>query len=65
MSASRKHEEQEKFYQISKDYWATQPATVNGMLGGFDYISDIDIQQSQNFLNYFLNVMIRLFLEFE
>jgi protein N-terminal methyltransferase len=46
-----------KFYQASKDYWSTQPATVNGMLGGFDFISDIDILQSQTFLNSFVNVI--------
>jgi hypothetical protein len=43
-------------YAKSKDYWATQPATVDGMLGGFEYISDADIEQSQKFLNSFLNV---------
>lgn len=43
-------------YDVSKKYWATQPATVDGMLGGFESISDIDIEQSQAFLNSFLNV---------
>lgn len=44
-------------YEKSKEYWAQQPATVNGMLGGFDFVSDADIEHSQKFLNYFLSVM--------
>ena len=44
------------FYSISKDYWSKQPPTVNGMLGGYDFVSDDDIQQSQQFLEYFVNV---------
>ncbi len=44
------------FYSISKDYWAKQPPTVNGMLGGYEYVSQDDIEQSQQFLNYFINV---------
>jgi hypothetical protein len=48
------------FYSISKDYWAKQPPTVNGMLGGYDYVSQDDIEQSQQFLNYFINVRKRL-----
>jgi hypothetical protein len=49
-------EVEEVDYEKSKDYWATQPATVDGMLGGFEYISNADIEQSQVFLNTFLNV---------
>ena len=45
-----------KFYSISQDYWASQPATVNGMLGGYDYVNDPDVQQSQMFLDQFLSV---------
>lgn len=44
-------------YSLSEDYWAKQPATVNGMLGGYEHISDVDIEQSQQFLNYFLKVI--------
>ncbi len=43
-------------YEKSEDYWAKQPATVNGMLGGFDSVSPADIEQSQKFLDFFLNV---------
>lgn len=40
-----------KFYETSRDYWAKIPATVNGMLGGYDYVSKNDIRQSQEFLD--------------
>lgn len=53
-----------KFYKFSQDYWAKQPATVNGMLGGFDYVSKADIDQSQNFLNYFTKVKIIQYIEY-
>ena len=51
-------------YSKSEDYWANQPATVNGMLGGYDFISDVDIEQSQQFLNYFLKVINNFFNKF-
>ena len=44
----------EEFYQTAENYWNTQPATVNGMLGGYESISDADISQSQKFLSHFL-----------
>lgn len=31
-------------------YWASTPATVNGMLGGFEHVSRIDLQGSKNFI---------------
>jgi hypothetical protein len=46
----------EKFYSLSQEYWSKQPATVNGMLGGYEHISDTDIQQSQLFIDHFLKV---------
>jgi hypothetical protein len=51
----------ERFYLKSQDYWSKQPATVNGMLGGFDYVSDSDVQQSQKFLQQILNVGFTVF----
>ena len=48
-------------YKKSKDYWASQPATVDGMLGGFEYVSDVDIEQSQEFLNSFMKVNLLSF----
>lgn len=52
--------DEKTFYKLSEEYWKTQPATVDGMLGGYEIISDIDIQQSQIFLNSFLNVNYKL-----
>ena len=48
-------------YSKSEEYWATQPATVNGMLGGYEHISDVDIEQSQKFLNNFINSKVNYF----
>ncbi len=48
-------------YSKSEEYWATQPATVNGMLGGYEHISDVDIEQSQKFLDNFLNSKVKFF----
>lgn len=39
-----------KFYKDAIDYWSNIPPTVDGMLGGFGFISDIDIQGSESFL---------------
>ncbi len=52
----------EEFYQTAENYWNTQPATVNGMLGGYERISDTDISQSQNFLSYLLQVSEKVLL---
>jgi len=37
-------------HQDSRDYWQGIDADVNGMLGGFPYISKVDLQGSKNFL---------------
>jgi protein N-terminal methyltransferase len=34
----------------AKAYWSTVDADVNGMLGGFPYVSRVDLQGSKNFL---------------
>ena len=47
-----------EFYSIAENYWKTQPATVDGMLGGYENISDTDILQSQAFLSYFIQVIL-------
>lgn len=36
--------EEQKFYTDALQYWSEIPATVDGMLGGFGHISEIDIQ---------------------
>jgi hypothetical protein len=48
-----------EFYQTAENYWNTQPATVDGMLGGYESISDTDIEQSQKFLSHFLQVILQ------
>jgi protein N-terminal methyltransferase len=37
-------------HQDARDYWQSIDADVNGMLGGFPYISKVDLQGSKNFL---------------
>ena len=37
-------------HQDARDYWQSIDADVNGMLGGFPYISRVDLQGSKNFL---------------
>lgn len=38
------------FYSKGEQYWSDIPATINGMLGGFSEISDLDINTSRNLL---------------
>lgn len=33
-----------------REYWQGVDADVNGMLGGFPYVSKVDLQGSRNFL---------------
>lgn len=42
-------------YEKSLEYWAEIPATVDGVLGGFGFISDIDIEGSKLFLDSILS----------
>ena len=44
--ANIKISDREQFYKNAKDYWETQPATVNGMLGGFEILSKSDCEHS-------------------
>jgi protein N-terminal methyltransferase len=37
-------------HEDAKTYWSSIDADVNGMLGGFPYISRVDLQGSKNFL---------------
>ncbi|KAG6443686.1 N-terminal Xaa-Pro-Lys N-methyltransferase 1-A [Manduca sexta] len=39
------------FYKKAANYWANVPATIDGVLGGFGHISDIDIDGSRAFLH--------------
>lgn len=40
----------QKFYSDAEEYWSKIPPTIDGMLGGFGHISQIDIQGSKVFL---------------
>jgi len=42
------------FYSNAEDYWREVPPTVDGMLGGYGSISNIDINGSKAFLQKFL-----------
>ncbi|XP_024084308.1 N-terminal Xaa-Pro-Lys N-methyltransferase 1 isoform X3 [Cimex lectularius] len=39
------------FYEQAKKYWKMVAPTIDGVLGGFGYVSDVDIKGSQNFLD--------------
>ena len=45
-----------KFYLHSQEYWSKQPATVNGMLGGYEFVSESDLQQSQQMIDWLFTV---------
>ncbi|KAG8447998.1 hypothetical protein GDO86_015193 [Hymenochirus boettgeri] len=47
-------EDETKFYCKAKKYWKNVPATVDGMLGGYGHISNIDLNGSKKFLQRFL-----------
>lgn len=42
------------FYRKAASYWANVPATIDGVLGGFGYISETDIAGSKVFLDEIL-----------
>ena len=44
------------FYDEAKSYWEQISPTVNGMLGGYGSISNIDVKGSINFLKPMLLV---------
>lgn len=50
----------EEWYQKAVSYWDQQEASVNGVLGGFGYVSDIDIRDSTQLL---LKIMKDAFTE--
>jgi protein N-terminal methyltransferase len=47
----RKLSDKSRWYQKSSDYWNTQSATVEGMLGGLDKLSERDLRMSESFLD--------------
>ncbi|XP_042193340.1 N-terminal Xaa-Pro-Lys N-methyltransferase 1 [Callorhinchus milii] len=42
------------FYSKAQKYWKNIPPTVDGMLGGYGHISNIDINSSKKFLQRFV-----------
>lgn len=49
-------EDEKQFYSKAKTYWKQIPPTVDGMLGGYGHISNIDLNSSRKFLQRFLRV---------
>ncbi|KAM8873164.1 N-terminal Xaa-Pro-Lys N-methyltransferase 1 isoform 1-T2 [Synchiropus picturatus] len=47
-------ENESSFYSNAEDYWRDVPPTVDGMLGGYGSISNIDLNGSKAFLQKFL-----------
>ena len=45
---------EDEMYEKSEQYWKSIPATIDGMLGGFGFISNTDISGSKAFLKFML-----------
>lgn len=48
--------QQKEFYEDAARYWEKIPPTVDGMLGGFGFISQTDISGSRAFLKSLFQV---------
>lgn len=44
------NQNEDKFYTNAKQYWTGIPPTLDGVLGGFGFVSQTDIQGSRQFL---------------
>ncbi|CAH1109115.1 unnamed protein product [Psylliodes chrysocephalus] len=55
MSLENVDNNEEKFYTNAVNYWSEIPATIDGMLGGFGFISQTDIKGSKMLLNQLFN----------
>jgi protein N-terminal methyltransferase len=42
--------EREQYYQKAADYWDNVDATIDGVLGGFGHLTEVDIRDSDKFL---------------
>lgn len=49
-SSLEKVDTQHRFYKDALEYWSSIPPTVDGMLGGYAYISETDVRGSTAFL---------------
>ena len=54
--------DKESFYGDAAQYWSSIPATVDGVLGGFGFISHTDIQGSIAFLKQLFKVTFKFVL---
>lgn len=45
----------DRFYQDALSYWSKIPPTVDGMLGGFSYITKTDVKGSSAFIKDLMN----------
>ena len=50
-----KADTKDQFYQDALSYWSKIPPTVDGMLGGFAYITKTDVRGSTSFLKDLMN----------
>ena len=60
-AAETKRKYRSSFYGNAAEYWSSIPATVDGVLGGFGFISQTDIKGSLSFLKQLFKVCICLF----
>ncbi|CAJ0844211.1 6003_t:CDS:2, partial [Entrophospora sp. SA101] len=44
----------EGWYTDALDYWSSTPATINGMLGGFGVVSQLETNSSIEFIKEFI-----------
>ncbi|KAJ1520160.1 hypothetical protein ONE63_004376 [Megalurothrips usitatus] len=51
-------EEKGSFYTDAANYWSQIPPTVDGMLGGYGFISRADINGSTQFLNHLFKLKV-------
>ncbi|RZC34374.1 N-terminal Xaa-Pro-Lys N-methyltransferase 1 [Asbolus verrucosus] len=58
MDEDTQPENDEKFYSNAIQYWSEIPATIDGMLGGFGFISQTDIRDSKLLLKQLFNSKI-------
>lgn len=54
------HAEKQEFYDKAKKYWSNVDPTLNGVLGGYGWISSVDIRGSHNFLTQIFKVRLCL-----
>jgi hypothetical protein len=55
-AAETKRKYRTSFYSHAAEYWSSVPATVDGVLGGFGFISQTDIQGSLSFVKQLFKV---------